>query len=73
MTRLTYDEIRAAVDQLDATRQLRLLEELAMTVRRNLTVHGGHTVLELRGLGKEVWQGIEAQEYVEHERSSWSG
>lgn len=25
----------------------------------------------LRGLGKEVWEGIDAQEYVNAERDSW--
>jgi hypothetical protein len=29
------------------------------------------SILELRGLGKEIWQGIDAQEYVNHLRSEW--
>ncbi len=32
-----------------------------------------YSVLDLKGLGKEIWQGIDAQEYVDQERSSWSG
>ncbi len=32
-----------------------------------------HSVLELKGLGKEIWEGIDAQEYVDQERSSWGG
>ena len=32
-----------------------------------------YSVLELKGLGKEIWQGIDAQEYVDQERSSWGG
>lgn len=31
------------------------------------------SILELRGLGKEVWDGIDAQEYVNQERASWNG
>ena len=31
------------------------------------------SILELRGLGKEVWRGIDAQEYVNQERDSWNG
>jgi hypothetical protein len=31
------------------------------------------SILELQGLGKAIWQGIDAQEYVERERSSWAG
>lgn len=29
------------------------------------------SILELRGLGKEVWRGIDAAAHVEEERSSW--
>ena len=29
-----------------------------------------YSVLELKGLGKEIWQGIDAQEYVDQERRS---
>ena len=30
-----------------------------------------HSILELRGLGKEIWAGIDAQEYVNQIRSEW--
>jgi len=36
-----------------------------MVTRRSIT--------ELRGLGKDVWQGIDAQEYVNQERDAWDG
>ena len=29
------------------------------------------SLLELRGLGKEIWEGIDAAEYVKQERDSW--
>lgn len=32
-----------------------------------------HSILELEGLGKALWQGIDAQQYVDQERDSWSG
>ena len=31
------------------------------------------SVFELEGLGKELWQGVDAQEYVNRERDSWNG
>ena len=30
-----------------------------------------HSILELRGLGKEIWEGIDAQEYVNELRAEW--
>ncbi len=29
------------------------------------------SITELRGLGKEIWQGIDAQEYINQIRSEW--
>ena len=28
-------------------------------------------ITEMRGLGKEIWQGVDAQEHVNAERDSW--
>lgn len=30
-----------------------------------------HSIMELRGLGKEIWEGIDAQEYVNQLRDEW--
>jgi hypothetical protein len=30
-----------------------------------------HNILELEGLGAEIWQGIDAQEYVHQLRNEW--
>jgi plasmid stability protein len=30
-----------------------------------------HSILELRGLGKELWEGIDPVEHVRAERDSW--
>jgi Arc/MetJ-type ribon-helix-helix transcriptional regulator len=31
------------------------------------------SILELQGLGKAIWRGVDAQEYVNRERASWNG
>ncbi|KAM3092918.1 hypothetical protein ACKFKG_03435 [Phormidesmis sp. 146-35] len=69
----TYQEIRREVKNLNPDEQLRLLEELAAMVRRRMLVKPKRSIVELEGLGKETWQGIDAQEYVNQERDSWDG
>jgi hypothetical protein len=69
----TYQDIRRQVESLSADEQLRLLEELAIMVRRRMLVKPKRSIMELEGLGKETWQGIDAQEYVDQERASWNG
>jgi len=68
----SYSEIIQQVQQLSTDEQLRLLEELTGLVRRQVTTKR-HSIFELEGLGKELWQGINAQEYVNRERDSWNG
>lgn len=29
------------------------------------------SITELRGLGKEIWTGIDAQEYINQQRNEW--
>jgi hypothetical protein len=45
--------------------QLRLLEELAAIVRRRMLGKTKRSIMELEGLGKDIWHGLDAQEYVE--------
>ena len=52
--------------------------ELLALVARDLAREGGglteqptHNILELHGLGKEIWEGIDAQEYVNRLRNEW--
>ncbi|MBP5972419.1 hypothetical protein HW132_06655 [Brasilonema sp. CT11] len=69
----TYQEIRRQVENLTPDEQLCLLEELAALVRRRITPKPKRSIMELEGLGKEIWQDIDAQEYVNRERDSWNG
>jgi hypothetical protein len=50
-----------------------LLEELASIVHRHEAPKPKRSIMELQGLGKEIWQGIDVQEYVDQERDSWNG
>ena len=60
---LTLEQILAAVSQLTDAERQRLVEALTAPERMPR-----HSIAELRGLGKEIWQGQDAQEYVDQER-----
>jgi hypothetical protein len=66
-------ELLAQARLLEPADQLRLLEGLAALLRQQLAQGGHHHITSLRGLGREVWQGIDAQEYVQRERATWDG
>lgn len=69
---LSHSELLSIIQNLDTDEQLRLMEEVAMIVRNKVRTKK-HSILELKGLGKEIWESIDAQEYVNRERDSWIG
>jgi tripartite-type tricarboxylate transporter receptor subunit TctC len=56
-----------AAKNLSAEDQQRLLAALTQAAPAPL-----RRITELRGLGKEIWAGHDAQEYVDAERESWA-
>ncbi len=49
--------------------RLRLLTLIAQDLQ--LPTKTNHQISELRGLGKEIWQGVDAQQYISELRSEW--
>jgi len=67
-----YDEIlKRAQSELSAKEQNQLSAELAQSAARKNGKK--RSITELRGLGKEIWEGIDPDEYVAKERDSWDG
>ena len=72
-TQQTYEHLLYQVGKLGPMDKLRLLESLAAQLREEIDTTTQHSITELRGLGKGIWQGMDAQEYVDRERASWNG
>lgn len=69
----SYHEVLNQALSLPPDEQLQLISELLADVRHRVIPKPQHSITELRGLGKETWNGIDAQEYVDQERASWNG
>lgn len=68
-----YDDIlKRAEAELTQEQQQKLAEVLAQHAGLK---NGGtrHNITDLKGLGKEIWEGVDADEYVVKERDSWDG
>lgn len=72
-TTTTYEEVLAQVRALDPGDQAQLLEELVSLVTQQVPGRKQRSIMELEGLGAEIWEGIDAREYVRKERESWDG
>ena len=68
-----YAEALSQASQLSSAEQLRLLEDLAALVRRRMHTQPRRSLMELQGLGKEIWEDVDAQAYVDQERDAWHG
>ncbi len=71
MTVGIYDQTLSMARRLNLPEQLQLLEALSKMVRRRVDKPQTHTVMDLEGLGAEIWQNVDAQTYVNQERASW--
>lgn len=68
-TDIYYDHVRA----LPAAERLKLVALIATDLigAPETSAPRRRSILELQGLGKELWAGIDAQEYVNQLRSEW--
>ena len=46
-------------------------QQVIYTLDRALDQEKTVSIMELEGLGKELWEGIDALKYIQEERASW--
>lgn len=70
---LSYYDYVQGIQNLKAEELLNLLDVISATLKTLMQHQQAkkHSIMELEGLGAEIWQGIDAQEYVRQERASW--
>jgi hypothetical protein len=64
---MTLQEIVAEVEKLDKREQAALVE----IVNTKLNKAPQRNVMELDGLGAEVWRGIDVEQYINDMRDEW--
>lgn len=67
-----YRRLMEQVRRLDAEEMLRLRDGITVLLEKPEDQEP-FDIMELEGMGKEVWDGIYAKEYVRRERESWRG
>lgn len=68
----TAEEIyQQYIKPLPNKEKLRLIAKVSNDLAESETEKPKRSLLELEGLGKEIWEGIDAQEYVNELRNEW--
>jgi len=70
MAAATYQSALELAETLTRAEKLQLISVLETHIDDD-EPSGQCSIMELQGLGKELWQDMDAQEYVNQERASW--
>jgi len=69
----SYEAILRDAETLSDAEQLRLVVQLSTRLHSHSSSEKSASIAVLQGLGREIWRGLDAQEYVNRERSAWNG
>lgn len=69
---LSYEDCVDGIKNLEPEDQLSIVEIISANLKRSLREKKQeHSLMELEGLGAEIWKDVDAREYVNKERESW--
>src|SRR5258708_34262839 len=68
ITKNIYDE---HIKPLPREQQIQLLDLLREELENGDESRQPHSILELHGLGKEIWKGVDPEDYVSKLRDEW--
>jgi hypothetical protein len=68
MATAEYELALKIAEKLTPEERTRLARELAQPREKSVS---RRSILELDGLGKEIWEGIDTDAYIKAERDSW--
>jgi hypothetical protein len=72
MTDITIEQLyQQHIKPIPVTEQLRLIALIGEQLAIKTAPVEQRSLLELEGLGIEIWEGIDAQEYVDKLRQEW--
>jgi hypothetical protein len=73
MPEVSYSHLISEIKLLNLSDQLRLLEEMAVLIRKKASEGRSRSIMELEGKGKDIWKDLDVKKYIDEERSSWNG
>jgi len=71
MTQQNMEIIYKEISKLSNSQKKILLTKLITEIPIVDNDPSGLNIIDLKGIGKEIWDNIDAQEYVNSERASW--
>ncbi|MEW6095187.1 MAG: hypothetical protein AB1567_01485 [bacterium] len=71
MINTNTETIYKEISQLANNEKMILLSKLMLEISGYIERDRKFNIYDIKGVGKEIWEGIDAQEYVNKGRASW--
>jgi hypothetical protein len=71
MSATSLTEIIPLVEKLSLEEKLQLIEHVARDLQRKPQVTPRLSWKDARGLGKEIWEGVDVDRYIDELRNEW--
>ncbi|MDX2141681.1 MAG: hypothetical protein SF123_26575 [Chloroflexota bacterium] len=68
---MTITQVLEDARSLSHTEQIELIKSLVDLVSKSETASAQRDILEFEGVGAEIWEGMDAQDYVNRLRDEW--
>ncbi len=65
------ENIYREISKLNNKEKKIILSKLVTEINLSSTQDEKYSITGIRGIGKEIWHGVDAQKYVNNERSAW--
>jgi hypothetical protein len=72
MSVIIAEKVYKEVSQLTDNEKIALISKLMLEISANIKKEKKGNIYDLKGVGKDIWEGMDAQEYVNKERESWT-
>lgn len=65
------ENIYREISKLNNKEKKIILSKLVTEINLSSSQDGKYSITGIRGIGKEIWHGVDAQKYVDNERVAW--
>ena len=59
------------IDELNLTQKKNIIKHIHSSIKNKENIKNRRLLLELEGLGEDLWRGIDVEKYINTERNSW--
>ena len=68
---IKLDQITREIEGLDYDNKINLMARMVSMLKWTPVSEKSYKITDLKGLGRDIWENVEIEEYIKKERESW--